>query len=204
MSLKKNTVVTITGPTCSGKTTLARWLADNGIPEVRSFTTRKPRQGEVDGVQYDFWTREKVESIPKEQLIELVEFKGNYYGNTIGQLQEAFDSSDGVVTVVVEPNGVRHWAEAAKKFRFNHYSVYLETKLRVLVERFVNERLLTCKEEQIPYEAQRLLGLINVEYPTWPNEFDYELTLKNLGVNESATEFSRAALLGFLSSFFVR
>jgi guanylate kinase len=49
-----NILLTITGPTCAGKTTLQRLLVARGMQEIVSFTTRPPREGEVDGKDYWF------------------------------------------------------------------------------------------------------------------------------------------------------
>ena len=46
--------IVITGPTCSGKTTLAHKFEDLGYIRMRTYTTRPPRDGEVDGVDYHF------------------------------------------------------------------------------------------------------------------------------------------------------
>jgi guanylate kinase len=46
-----------------------------------SATTRKPREGEIDGVNYFFITKEKFEEmIANNELIEYAEYNGNYYG----------------------------------------------------------------------------------------------------------------------------
>jgi guanylate kinase len=73
----------ISGPSGAGKGTLvARLLQD--IPNAWlsiSATTRKPREGEVDGVSYLFFTKEKFESeIEKGMFFEWAQYNGNYYG----------------------------------------------------------------------------------------------------------------------------
>lgn len=46
-----------------------------------SCTTRKPRPGEVDGVNYFFVTKEEfLRSIKEDKFLEYAEFAGNYYG----------------------------------------------------------------------------------------------------------------------------
>lgn len=67
----------------AGKTTLKDKVIEE-FPDIVysiSATTRKPREGEVDGVHYFFKTKEEFEKLIKEDgLIEWNEVHGNYYG----------------------------------------------------------------------------------------------------------------------------
>ena len=67
----------------AGKTTL-KDLVIKDFPDIKysiSATTRKPREGEIDGVHYFFKTKEEFEKLIKEDgLIEWNEVHGNYYG----------------------------------------------------------------------------------------------------------------------------
>lgn len=200
----KNTIVTITGPTCSGKSTLARFLSQRGnIPEVRSFTTRPKRRGEVDEEHYDFLTKEQVQAIPQNELIEIVSFNGNYYGNTHAQMKEALAEGEGVATVVVEPGGVWHWQKAAKQFGFNHFALYLEQRPETLIKRFA-ERLKSVHPDNVASEINRLENMVSVEQPTWGKAFKYDLTVRDLGASLAYTEVTAEMLLGFLTLSFSR
>ena len=59
-------------------------LGHQGFPDIKysiSATTRKPREGEIDGVHYFFKTKEEFEQMIKDNgLIEWNEVHGNYYG----------------------------------------------------------------------------------------------------------------------------
>ena len=73
------------GPSGVGKGTLIERLMKKFPNEQFGFsvshTTRKPREGEVDGVHYNFSTVEKVkEEIDEGKFIEYAEVHGNYYG----------------------------------------------------------------------------------------------------------------------------
>lgn len=76
-------LVVVSGPSGAGKGTIcAKFLEDN--PEVMlsiSATTRKPREGEIDGKSYHFKTKEEFEKLIKEDgLLEYVHVFDNYYG----------------------------------------------------------------------------------------------------------------------------
>ncbi|MEL7635601.1 MULTISPECIES: guanylate kinase [Sporomusa] len=72
-----NKLYALIGPPASGKTSILKELAQYGIPEMVSHTTRKPRIEEIDGIHYYFVTKEDFQ---KTELIERVEYSGNLYG----------------------------------------------------------------------------------------------------------------------------
>ena len=79
---KRGRLVVVSGPSGVGKGTVLKYVLerDDFVYSV-SATTRSPREGEVDGVNYFFITREKFEEmISGGELIEYAEYNGNYYG----------------------------------------------------------------------------------------------------------------------------
>ncbi|MGX8774382.1 MAG: guanylate kinase [Bacillota bacterium] len=73
----------ISGPSGVGKGTICKKVldADDNIRFSVSMTTREPREGEVEGVDYYFVSREKFEQLLAEgQLLEHNRFVDNYYG----------------------------------------------------------------------------------------------------------------------------
>lgn len=83
MSSKKGVLVVVSGFSGAGKGTLMKALLekyDNYALSV-SATTRTPREGEEDGREYFFKTREQFEEMIRgDQLIEYAQYVGNYYG----------------------------------------------------------------------------------------------------------------------------
>jgi guanylate kinase len=83
-SQEKGLLIVLSGPSGVGKGTVCAALRkrknDNLIYSV-SATTRKPREGEQEGVNYFFKTREQFqEMIENDDLLEWAEYVGNYYG----------------------------------------------------------------------------------------------------------------------------
>lgn len=76
-------LIVLSGPAGVGKGTVCAALRKR-MPEIVysvSATTRAPRQGEIDGANYFFKTREQFEQmIKQEALLEYAEYVGNYYG----------------------------------------------------------------------------------------------------------------------------
>ena len=72
----------VSGPSGSGKTTLCRRLAQEGLAHYSiSCTTRPPREGEVNGRDYFFLSREQFESeVETGGFLEHAEVHGNLYG----------------------------------------------------------------------------------------------------------------------------
>lgn len=197
----KRTVVTITGPSCSGKSTLAKYLSSVGIPEVKSFTTRPPRANEdAQGFDstYIFVTREFAETVPDHELIERVEFAGNYYGNTISQLDRAFAESallNPIVSVVVEPSGVDNWKKASKELGFDVFTIYLDQSKETVLRRYL-DRLKSVSPDRIIKELDRLKKAVEEECVLWPTSHNYDLTVYNLG--ERNERYSPPMIAGHL------
>ncbi|ALA69217.1 guanylate kinase [Geobacillus thermoleovorans] len=82
----------MSGPSGVGKGTVRKALfsqPDINLHYSVSVTTRKPREGEVEGVDYFFRTREQFEQMIREnKLLEWAEYVGNYYGTPIDYVEK--------------------------------------------------------------------------------------------------------------------
>ena len=80
--MKKGLLIVISGPAGSGKGTVNAQLLKTGeFAFSVSATTRAPRPGEVDGVNYYYITHEEFESrIASGDMLEYTSYVGNYYG----------------------------------------------------------------------------------------------------------------------------
>ena len=84
--------VVLAGPSGSGKTTIARGLLERRSDLLFSVsaTSRPPRKGETDGVDYQFVSRTEFERlIAEEGLLEWAEVHGELYGTPRSSLDEA-------------------------------------------------------------------------------------------------------------------
>lgn len=104
----KQKIFLLMGPSGSGKTTLGGYLKELGIPELVSHTSRPPRKGEVNGVNYYFVDKEKFMDL---ELIEFVEYDGHYYGMSKDEVRRKFAQSNKVF-VIAEFNGAKQFKEA--------------------------------------------------------------------------------------------
>ncbi|GLY10543.1 guanylate kinase [Pseudobacillus badius] len=93
---EKGLLIVLSGPSGVGKGTVRKEIFSQ--PDVKfeysiSMTTRAPRTGEVDGVDYFFKSREEFEQLIAEgKLLEYAEFVGNYYGTPVDYVRETLDA----------------------------------------------------------------------------------------------------------------
>ena len=110
---KKGVVFIISGPSGCGKSTLLHQVfvrRDKCYFSI-SATTRAPRPGETDGVDYKFLARERFsELIAQGELLEYAEYVGNYYGTPAGPVREHVEAGDDVF-LDIEVQGARQVKE---------------------------------------------------------------------------------------------
>lgn len=115
-------MVILVGASASGKTEVARLLEKQyGIKKATTTTSRFPRVGERNGIDYFFVSREEFERLLSEnRLIEHAVYNGNYYG--CGKDQVAENRS-----VVLDPNGLLHFLSLNDKGIVTFYLTAEET-----------------------------------------------------------------------------
>ena len=87
---KKGNLYVISAPSGAGKGTILKRMMeiDDNLSLSISATTRKPREGELDGVHYHFLTKEQFEDkISKNELLEYAMYADNYYGTPLDYIE---------------------------------------------------------------------------------------------------------------------
>jgi guanylate kinase len=111
-------IVILVGESASGKSTLAANLQEfEGFSRIVTYTTRPPRDGEQDGIDYHFVTDEKFnEMIANNEFVEHANYRGWQYGTAINsKITED-------IVVVLTPAGAR----AFRKFAAEHPELELD------------------------------------------------------------------------------
>ena len=119
MSVQRGSLVIISSPSGAGKTTLAHKLLEE-FREVQfsvSYTTRPPRRGETDGVDYSFVSVDEFEAMAKaNEFAEWAVVHGNRYGTSRAVVEAALSEGHDVVFDVDWQGGKRlseQWPEDA-------------------------------------------------------------------------------------------
>ena len=116
MKKQRGLLIVLSGPSGVGKGTVRKELfsqANTNYEYSISMTTRNPREGEVDGVDYFFKSRDEFEALIEQGgLLEHAEFVGNYYGTPLAYVNETLDAGRDVF-LEIEVQGAKQIREKA-------------------------------------------------------------------------------------------
>lgn len=185
---EKGLLIVLSGPSGVGKGTVRKTIFSQPETEFEysiSMTTRSPREGEVNGVDYFFKSREEFEELIKQdKLLEYAEFVGNYYGTPVDYVRQTLDSGKDVF-LEIEVKGAR---QVREKFPEGLFIFLMPPSLGELKNRIVTRgtetddlitnRLLTAREEiemmdlydyivendQVELAAERIMAIIKAEH----------------------------------------
>ena len=134
----KPQILTLTGPSCAGKSTMEKMLREkHGFVPVISTTTRPMRAGEVDGQSYYFVDRKTFQDMAERgQFVENVEFNGNFYGVSAQEVERVAAYGKPIV-LIVEPQGLHQIQDYAIRAGWDVLSVFITNPPQVIARRFM-------------------------------------------------------------------
>ena len=170
---KRGVLFVFSGPSGVGKGTLKAKLFEEFADRIAysvSATTRGPREGEVDGKDYFFISRQEFERrVKNNEFLEHAEFAGNCYGTPRAYVEKLLDSGMNVV-LEIDVQGalqvMKSMPECVSVFILPPSFEELEELERRLrkrgteTEEKVRERLETAKRE-LPYAPQYDYQIVN-------------------------------------------
>lgn len=179
--------VVFCGPSGTGKSTLIKRLM-NEYPNAFAFsvshTTRKPREGEKDGREYHFVTREQMlKAVENDEFLEHAEFSGNIYGTSKKAVEDVL-SSGRICALDVDIQGVL----SLKKTSLNPIYLFIKPPSMDILEKRLRDRGTETDESM----RKRLdTALKELEYEKKSDLFDHVIVNDNL---DSAYEKLREIL----------
>lgn len=158
-------IVTLTGPTASGKTSIARRLLEE-IPDssmVLSLTTRAPRPTDVPG-EYRYVTHEEFENLNKQNLFEWsVPHKDQWYGTLKETLHETISNPNRVWIMILVLDAVA----TARTFLQKHDALSHHKPFFILVP---DDERLARAQKRDGSDAVIKLGNAEINWSAWADE----------------------------------
>ncbi len=190
MKKNKGILFVVSGPSGAGKTTLYRKVASSlpNLVHSVSYTTRRPRLGEVNDRDYTFISRKEFkELIERGEFAEWAEIHGEFYGTSKKRLEDALGSGTDVI-LDIDVNGA---SQLKEKYHGGVYIFILPPSMEVLKERL--EKRMTDSKEEI----EKRLRLASEEIKRY-REYNYVIVNKVL--EDALKELSAIIISERLSS----
>ncbi|MGL5098717.1 MAG: guanylate kinase, partial [Fusobacteriaceae bacterium] len=107
--MKKGNLFVVSGPSGAGKSTVCKLVRKMlGINLAVSATTRQPRTGEKDGVEYHFLSKEEFEKkIQENEFLEYANVHGNYYGTLKVEAETRVQRGENVILEIDVQGGIQ-------------------------------------------------------------------------------------------------
>ena len=164
-------LIIVSGPSGSGKSTVTKIVKDKlNIPLSISATTRNPRDGEIDGKDYFFLSKEEFKNkIDNDEFYEYAEVHGNYYGTLKKTVEENLDKGLNVI-LEIDVQG----ALIAKEKKKDAILVFFRTKDMDILEKRLRDRK-TDSEEVIQTRLKNAETELKYE-----DKYNYTIINENL------------------------
>ncbi|MGW9774502.1 guanylate kinase [Staphylococcus sp. 093350072-1] len=163
MDNEKGLLIVLSGPSGVGKGTVRKEIFDDPTTSYKysiSMTTRQMREGEVNGVDYFFKTKEEFEAlIQEDQFIEYAEYVGNYYGTPVQYVKDTMAEGHDVF-LEIEVEGAK---QVRKKFPDALFIFLAPPSLDRLKERLIGRGTETDEKIQSRVnEARKEVEMMNL------------------------------------------
>ncbi len=159
-------LVVLSGPAGSGKDTVISELfkSDFDITKSVSMTTRKPRDGETDGIDYMFVSEEDfLDAVENGELLEYARYGVNYYGTPKGPVDKWLEDGH-IVILKIDVEG----AGNIRKIYPDTVSIFIMPPSMQILEKRLRDRGSEDEEDVL-----RRLKIAFNEIERCRNEYDY-------------------------------
>ncbi|KAB3533145.1 guanylate kinase [Alkaliphilus serpentinus] len=149
---KKGLLIVISGPSGAGKGTICKLLLEEN-PHIKasiSATTRKPRQGEVDGINYFFIDTDAFKNmIQEDELLEYAKVYDNFYGTPKKYVLDNLEAGNDVL-LEIDIDGA---LQIKEKFNEGVFVFILPPSLEELKNRIINRGTETMEDINKRYSS---------------------------------------------------
>ncbi|MDC0032410.1 guanylate kinase [Pelagibacteraceae bacterium] len=175
-------LIVVSSPSGAGKTSVCRKLLENNdnIKISISATTRKPRKNEVDGIDYNFISRDDFQNkIKNNEFLEYAEVFDNFYGSLIKDVENISKSKKDVL-FDIDWQGTQQLYQSKPS---NLVSIFILPPSKAEIENRLRQRQVDSGDDE-SIISQRMFKFKN-EISHWV-EYDYVVINEDLGkcVNE--------------------
>ncbi len=172
-------IVLLAGPSGVGKNVLIKALMkmfkDIEVCFSVSATTRPPREGEVDGVNYLFWNNEQFhDAIHEHHFLEYEKCKTTFYGTLKLPIEEALTEGR-IVFMDLDWSGASQIRIAAKKNGWKHFDAFVLPPSFDVLEDRLRQRCNSLDEEEIQARLTRARKEMDHQF-----EFQHRFTNQDL------------------------
>lgn len=171
---RRGLMLVLSSPSGAGKTTISRALLedDGNLTLSVSVTTRKPRPGEEDGVDYRFIDRAQFDAMAKAgDLLEHAEVFGNGYGTPRADVESALEAGQDVL-FDIDWQGTQQLRE---RMRDDLVTVFILPPTTGELERRLHRRAQDSAET-----VRARMAEASEEMSHWP-EYDYIIVNRDIG-----------------------
>lgn len=167
----------VSGPSGAGKSTVCKEVRKRlGINLSVSATSRKPREGEKDGVDYYFLSAQEFEKkIENDEFLEYAKVHNNYYGTLKSEVEKKLENGEKIILEIDVQGGL----QVKEKFPEAILVFFKTANIEELEKRLRGRQ--TDSEETIALRLKN--SLEELEY-----EKKYEITIVNKEIEQACRE----------------
>ncbi len=161
-------IIVLMGPSGSGKSTIEKELQKFGLKRIVSYTTRTPREDEVNGEDYYFVKPEDfMELVKNKKFAEYRGYSNNrFYGTLIESYKPDDWKSSNLRVVTITPSGYRQLIKRLEYEKFMEediiFSVLIDAPLSIRMKRYIDrcgERFDFSDKDELCARVERDFGM---------------------------------------------
>jgi len=196
-------ILVISGPSGCGKSSLINEIlkSQKDIYFSLSSTTREIREGEKEGVNYHYITKERFEKeIEEGEFLEWANVHGNYYGTSLKPIYKAIDENKLVILDI----DVQGHEIVKKKFKRILTSVFLTTPSKLELEKRLLHRGTDSKDtikKRLHNAKKEMSRIKEYEYLLVNDDFDKTLDDFKAIIQTARLKFSKEDIESFAKSW---